>query len=158
MGKRSSGDLRVRIYGEIERDQTCRAAARRYGVAPSTVVCLAQRKARTGSLAPERQGRPVGSGSFAAHVAALIGWVEAEGDITMSELAARLLAEHGVKAHPASLSRLLHPYTISNRQLRAKRSNLQPSSLSKDDVCSLPRPPAFAGVLAMTTQHNVIPF
>jgi transposase len=37
----------------------------------------------------------------------LIGWVEAEGDITMPELADRLLAEHGVKAHPASLSRLL---------------------------------------------------
>lgn len=107
MGKSSSSDLRVRIVGEIERGQSCRAAARRFGVAPSTAVRLAQRKARTGSLAPARQGRPVGSGSLAAHVAELIGWVEAEGDITMPELAARLLAEHGVKAHPASLSRLL---------------------------------------------------
>jgi transposase len=107
MGKSSSSDLRVRIVGEIERGQSCRAAARRFGVAPSTAVRLAQRKAWTGSLAPARQGRPVGSGNLAAHVAGLIDWVEAEGDITMPELAARLLAEHGVKAHPASLSRLL---------------------------------------------------
>jgi transposase len=107
MGKSSSSDLRIRIVGEIERGQSCRAAARRFGVAPSTAVRLAQRKARTGSLAPARQGRPAGSGRLSAHVDALVGWVEADGDISMTELAARLLAERGVKAHPASLSRLL---------------------------------------------------
>ena len=57
-------------------------------------------------MAPARQGRPAGSGLLGAHVVALIGWVEAKGDITMPELAARLLAEKAVKAHPASLSRL----------------------------------------------------
>lgn len=107
MGKSSSSDLRIRIVGEIERGQSCRAAARRFGVAPSTAVRLAQRKARTGSLAPARQGRPAGSGRLSAHVDALVGWVEADGDISMTELAARLLTERGVKAHPASLSRLL---------------------------------------------------
>jgi len=107
MGKSSSSDLRIRIVGEIERGQSCRAAARRFGVAPSTAVRLAQRKARTGSLAPARQGRPVGSGRLSGHVDALVGWVEADGDISMTELAMRLLAERGVKAHPASLSRLL---------------------------------------------------
>ena len=107
MGKSSSVDLRVRIMGEIEGGGSCRSAARRFGVAPSTAVRLAQHKARTGSVAPARQGRPAGSGLLAAHVAALVGWVEADGDITMPELAARLLAERGVKAHPASLSRLL---------------------------------------------------
>ena len=114
MGKSSSVDLRVRIIGEIERGRSCRAAALRFGVAPSTAIRLAQRKARTGSLAPARQGRPAGSGLLAAHAAALAGWVDADGDITMPELAARLLAERGVKAHPASLSRLLirHGFTV----------------------------------------------
>lgn len=44
----------------------------------------------------------------------LIGWVESDGDITMPELAGRLLTERGVKAHPASLSRLLirHGFTV----------------------------------------------
>lgn len=84
-----------------------RAAARRFGVSAATAVRLAQRKAQTGSLAPARQGRPAGSGLLGAHVDTLVGWVDADGDITMPELAARLLAERGVKAHPASLSRLL---------------------------------------------------
>ena len=48
MGKSSSSDLRVRIVGEIERGQSCRAAARRFGVAPSTAVRLAQRKGADG--------------------------------------------------------------------------------------------------------------
>ncbi len=107
MGKSSSVDLRVRIVGEIERGQSCRAAARRFGVSAATAVRLAQRKAQTGSLVPARQGRPAGSGLLAAHIDALVGWVEADGDITMPELAARLLTERGVGAHPASLSRLL---------------------------------------------------
>ena len=58
MGKSSSVDLRVRIVGEIERGQSCRAAARRFGVAASTAVRLAQRKAQTGSVAPAREGLP----------------------------------------------------------------------------------------------------
>jgi transposase len=107
MGRSSSSDLRVRIVGEIERGQSCRAAARRFGVSAATAVRLAHRKARTGSVVPARQGRPPGKGPLSGHVDVLIGWVEAEGDITMPELAARLLAEHGVQAHPASLSRLL---------------------------------------------------
>jgi transposase len=107
MGKSSSVDLRVRIVGEIERGRSCRSAARRFGVSAATAVRLAQRKAQTGSVAPARQGRPKGSGVLDRHADALIGWVEADGDITMPELAGRLLAERGVKAHPASLSRLL---------------------------------------------------
>ena len=123
MGRSSSSDLRVRIVGDIEGGQSCRAAARRFGVAPSTAVRLAQRKARTGSLAPARQGRPAGSGRLAAYVEALIGWVEAEGDITMPELAARLLAEKAVTAHPASLSRLLRVHGFSFKKNTAGHRN-----------------------------------
>ena len=124
MGKSSSSDLRVRIVGEIERGQSCRAAARRFGVAPSTAVRLAQRKAQTGSLAPARQGRPAGSGRLAAYVATLIGWVEPAGDITMPKLAARLPAENAVSAHPASRLRLLrvHGFTVKKTAGERNRS------------------------------------
>jgi len=70
-------------------------------------VRLAQRMAATGSLEPSQQGRPPGSGKLAAHATTLIGWVEAEPDITMPALASKLAAERGVTAHPASLSRFL---------------------------------------------------
>ena len=54
-----------------------------------------------------RQGRPHGSGKLAPYEAFLIQEVEKKPDITMPDLVARLLEEHGVAAAPASLSRLL---------------------------------------------------
>ena len=122
MGKSSSFDLRVRIVEEIERGHSCRSAARRFGVSAATAVRLAQRKARTGSVTPERRGRPPGSGPLSAHADVLISWVDAEGDITMPELADRLFNAHGVKAHPASLSRLLraHGYTFKKNSTGAR--------------------------------------
>jgi transposase len=44
---------------------------------------------------------------LASYLPALLEWVEAEPDITMPELAAKLAAEKNVTAHPASLSRVL---------------------------------------------------
>jgi transposase len=81
---------------------TRRAAARRFGVSAATAVRLAQRQAQTGSLAPGRQGRPAGSGKLAAFREIVIGWVEADGDLTLPELAERLAAEHGVEVHSRS--------------------------------------------------------
>ena len=107
MGKVLSSDLRVRVDGEIEQGQSRRAAARRFGVSAATSVRLAQRMAATGSLEPSRQGRPPGGGKLAAFADRLTGWVEAQGDITMPELAAKLKAECGLTAHPASLSKFL---------------------------------------------------
>lgn len=107
MGKSYSSDLRVRIHGAIEDGASRRAAARRYGVSASTSVRVAQRVAATGSVAPARQGRPPGSGKLAPYAAILARWVDEKADITMPELAAKLSAEHGVVAHPASLSKFL---------------------------------------------------
>jgi transposase len=107
MGKAHSIDLRERVYGDVALGKSRRAAALRFGVSPSTGVRLAQRMAETGSLAPARQGRPRGSGKLAAYQDQLVGWVEAEPDMSMPELAALLEARCGVVAHPASLSRLL---------------------------------------------------
>ena len=107
MGRAHSSDLRCRVYGVIAEGGSRRGAARRFGVSASTGVRLAQRMAQTGSLAPARQGRPVGSGKLSAYRDIVIAWVEAEGDATLSELAQRLAAEHGIVAHPSSLCRLL---------------------------------------------------
>jgi len=107
MGKGLSSDLRERVYGDIESGQSRRAAGRRFGVSASTSVRIAQRMARKGSLAPDKQGRPPGGGKLAPYAEVLIRWVEENGDITMPELAAKLEAECGVSAHPASLSRFL---------------------------------------------------
>jgi transposase len=65
---------------------------------------------------------PPWQGPLSAHADVLISWVDAEGDITMPELADRLFNEHGVKAHPASLSRLLlaHGFTVKKNSTGAR--------------------------------------
>ncbi len=107
MGSPYSLDIRERVQLVVEGGVSRRAAARHLKVSASFAVKLVDRILRTGSAAPARQGRPPSSGKLAAHLAALLEWVEAEPDITMPELSAKLAAEKKVTAHPASLSRVL---------------------------------------------------
>jgi len=107
MGKPYSSDLRDRIFEHVSAGHSRRDAARRFGVSASCAIKLFQRAMKTGSGAPARQGRPPGAGKLAPHLAKLIRWVEATPDISMSELAAKLVAQTRTVAHPASLSRAL---------------------------------------------------
>ena len=107
MGRPYSTDLRDGVQGYIDAGHSRREASRRFEVSPSFAVKLAQRVASSGSTAPARQGRRSGGGKLQAQLEAIIAWVEAEPDMTMPELAAKLLQAVGVQAHPASLSRLL---------------------------------------------------
>ena len=100
-------DLRVRVVSFVEAGHSCRAAARHFAVSDSFAIKLMQRQRQSGSPAPARQGRPRGTGKLAPYEAFLVQIVEAQPDITMPDLAARLLEAHGVAAAPASLSRLL---------------------------------------------------
>jgi len=107
MGKSFSSDLRDRVAGLVGQGVSRRGTARHHRVSASFAVKLIARLRATGSIAPARQGRPPGTGRLQAHQAFLIAAVEAKPDITMPELAALLLSDRGIKANPASLSRLL---------------------------------------------------
>ena len=104
MGKPYSMDLRERVQSVVENGESRRSAGRLFDVSASFAIKLVDRILRTGSAAPARQGRPPGSGKLAAHLPALLNWVEAKPDITMPELAAKLAAEKNVTARPASFS------------------------------------------------------
>ena len=146
MGQVYSSDLRVRIYGEIERGSSRRAAARRFGVSASTSIRLAQRMETTGSLEPARQGRPPGGGKLAPRAELLIGWVEAQGDITMPELAAKLKAEPGVTVHPASLSRFLITRGFSvKKNLASDRGRSRGCRPGPPDLAAQPSAPDAPG-------------
>ena len=90
MGRSYSSDLRERVAGFVAAGHSCRAAARHFGVSESFAVKLLQRATRLKTLSPARQGRPPGS-RLDAHGAFLVAQVEACPDITMPELAARLM-------------------------------------------------------------------
>ena len=107
MGHCYSLDLRVRVAAFVAAGHSCRAAARHFGVSDSCAIKLVQRMRHFGSPAPARQGRPPGRGKLGPYETFLIQTVEAKPAITMPELAARLLEEHGIVAAPAMLSRFL---------------------------------------------------
>lgn len=107
MGRAYSLDLRERIAGHVAAGGSRREAGRRFGVSASTAVRIAASQAERGTPAPRKQGRPPGRGKLAPYVDFLVEIVEAVPDITLEELAAALLSEHGVKAHPSSISRVL---------------------------------------------------
>lgn len=106
MGRSYSDDLRARVVGFVEAGHSRRAAARHFGVSESFAVKLLQRVSRLRTARPARQGRPPGS-RLDVHGAFVVAQVEAQPDITMPELAARLSQVKGVKAAPAVLSRFL---------------------------------------------------
>jgi transposase len=120
-------DLRVRVVAFVEAGHSCRAAARHFRVSDSFAIKLLQRQRQSGSPAPAKQGRPSGGRRLSPYETFLIQAVEAKPDITMPELAARLLDEHGIVAAPATLSRLLcrHGFTYKKspdgRGMRTRR-------------------------------------
>jgi len=107
MGGCRSDDLRVRVVEAVAAGSSRRAAAERFSVSASSAIRWTERAANEGSPKPRKQGRPAGKGPLVEHLDYLIAVVEAEPDITMPELAARLHAERGVTAAWASLSKLL---------------------------------------------------
>lgn len=116
MGKPLSLDLRQRIVAFVGAGNSCRSAAAKFDVSPSFVVKLLQRCCRTGSFEPARQGRPPG-GRLAPFRGFLVRVVEAKPDITMTELAERLMAEQGVAADPSWLSRCLIRFGFSYKKI-----------------------------------------
>jgi transposase len=102
-----SQDIRSRVTQAVSHGLSRRAAAGRFAVSASSAIRWAARAAQEGTAARHKPGRPPGKGRLSDHLTFLAAAVEATPDITMPELAARLLAERGVTAHPASLSRLL---------------------------------------------------
>ena len=55
MGQPLSMDLRTRLLSAIDAGMSCRSAAVRFGVAPSTAIRWQARRRTTGSFAPKPQ-------------------------------------------------------------------------------------------------------
>jgi len=104
MGQALSMDLRVRLLAAVDDGVSCRAAAARFGVAPSTAIrWLAQRRA-TGNFAPKPQGGDMRSRRVEDRGDDILALWEARKDITLEEL--RLaLAEIGFPVSVADLHR-----------------------------------------------------
>ena len=111
-----SMDLRVRVLAAIDEGLSCRAAAVRFGIAPSTAIrWLAQRRA-TGSFAPRSQGGDMRSRRIEERAADILGLWDARKDISLEELRVAL-AEMGLVVSVAGL----HRFFVRRGMTRKKR-------------------------------------
>jgi len=100
-------DLRRRVTAAISQGKSRRAAAAQFAISAATAVRLQKRLEKTGSLEPDKRGRPKGGGKLNPYRDVIIARVEDQPDITMPDLAAWLVETHSVQVDPSNLSKLL---------------------------------------------------
>ncbi len=115
MGKPHPLELRQRVVSHVETGHTHRSAALRFDVSIKFVNDMVKLKRETGSLDPKPQGNP-GIGKLTPHEGWVRAQVDANGEITLDEMAARLLAERGVRAHPSSIWRLFRRLGLTHKK------------------------------------------
>lgn len=86
MGHPLSMDLRVRLLSAVDAGMSCRAAAARFGVAPSTAIRWQARRRATDDLAPKPQGGDMRSRRVEERAADILAIWEARKDISLEEL------------------------------------------------------------------------
>ncbi len=122
MGHPLSMDLRSRLLSAIDDGLSCRAAAARFGVAPSTAIRWETRRRETGSFASKPQGGDVRSRRIEERAADILALWEVRKDISLEELRAAL-AEMGLTVSVAGLHRF-----FARRGMTRKKRLGTPSS------------------------------
>ena len=114
MAKPLSPYLRLRIIRAVEdEDMSCRGAADRFGVAPSTAIELVNEWRSTGRCEAGVQGGDRRSARIEAHAAEILALVEATPDMTLAEIADHLLKVHGERFVPSVIWRFFDRRNIT---------------------------------------------
>jgi transposase len=114
-----SMDLRTRLIEAVERDGiSLRAAAARFGVAPSSAVKWMQRHRKTGSVAPGKMNGHKPNILSGEHGTWLVERTQT--DFTLRGLVVEL-AERGVKVDYVQVWRFVHAHNLSFKKKRAAR-------------------------------------
>ena len=95
MVKPYSNDLRERVVGAVERGETVRLVAERFGVSASSVVKWHQRYRSTGSVRPDVMGGNRGS-ALDAHRDFILEQIKRTPHLTLHGLAA-IVGERGIR-------------------------------------------------------------
>ena len=122
MGKPLSMDLRERVIAAIDAGLSRRAAAARYGIAPSTAIRWDIERRSTGFFAPKPQGGDMRSRKLEGHAEVIHAALEETPDMTLAELCVHL-SGRGVSASSSSLWRLFRRHGISRKKRPATPSN-----------------------------------
>jgi transposase len=122
MAKPLSPDLRVRIIRAVEDEgMSCRGAAVRFGVAPSTAIELVSDWRNTGSCEARVQGGDRRSARIENHAAEILRLVEAAPDMTLIEIADHLFKAHGERFVPSVVWRFFDRRNITFKKNIARQ-------------------------------------
>ena len=121
MSRPLSDDLRKRLVAAVDGGMSCRAAARRFGVAASTAIHWVNRWRRTGSIRPLPQGGDFRSHRIEAHADEVLALIEDTPDITLDGIALHLHEAHGLKVAPSTVWRLLDRHGMTFKKNRARQ-------------------------------------
>ena len=122
MGQPLSLDLRTRLIAAIDDGMSCRAAAARFGVAPSTAIRWHAQWCEVGHVEPKAQGGDMRSHRVEEHRADILAIWEANRDITLEEL--RLaVADIGLTVSIAGLHRFFKRHGMTRKKRPATPSN-----------------------------------
>jgi transposase len=117
-----SSDLRLRIIRAVENDgMSCRGAADRFGVAPSTAVDLVKVWRSTGACEARMQGGDRRSARIESHAAEILAMVEATPDMTLAEIADHLFKVHGERFVPSVVWRFFDRRNITFKKNIARQ-------------------------------------
>jgi transposase len=116
MGQPLSMDLRIRLLAAIDGGMSCRAAATRFGIAPSTAIRWQAQRRETGGFAPKPQGGDMRSRRVEERREDILAVWEARKDISLEELRLALI-ELGLNVSVAGL----HRFFVRHGMTRKKR-------------------------------------
>jgi transposase len=124
MGRPFSVDLRDRVVAAVDSGLSRRKAADRFGVSISSAIRWTSLRRRSGDVRPKRQGGDKRSARIEAHAPLILDLVEAQRDMTLVELRARL-AEQGIAVAVSTLWRFFDRHRITLK----KRPGTRPSRI-----------------------------
>jgi transposase len=122
MGQPLSMDLRSRLLAAVDDGMSCRAAAGRFGVAPSTAIRWQAQRRETGDFAPKPQGGDMRSRRAEERAEDILAVWGARMDISLEELRLALI-EIGLTISVAGL----HRFFVRRGMTRKKRLAMQSS-------------------------------
>jgi transposase len=122
MGQPLSMDLRTRLLAAVDAGMSCRAAAARFGVAPSTAIRWQAQRRTTGSFAPKAQGGDMRSHRIEERRKEIVALWEARKDITLDELRVEL-AGIGLSVANSTLHRFFARHAITRKKRPGTRSS-----------------------------------
>ena len=128
MTRSLSPDIRGRVIAAISEGLSTRQAARQFRIGISTAGTWYRRFLQTGETAARKRGQPSRS-RLDPHESFILGLIDEMPDITLAEIAERMVREHRVRVAPSTVWMFLakRDVTFKKRQRMRASSNVRMS-------------------------------